>query len=82
MVMSEKIGKQTALKLICTTYSRFSGPVKKLRNRVPASNAMERDIRIDNRNGSPVDRGATIYYKYIHNNYNLESSYYIRKKKT
>jgi hypothetical protein len=35
MVMSTKIGKQTALKLICTTYSEFSGPVKKLRNRVP-----------------------------------------------
>ncbi|MDR1308102.1 MAG: hypothetical protein LBK74_11080 [Treponema sp.] len=35
--MGEKIDKQTALDLICTTYSEFSSPVKKLRSRVPVS---------------------------------------------
>ncbi|MDR2663003.1 MAG: hypothetical protein LBC31_08410 [Treponema sp.] len=33
--MSEKIGRRTAFDLICVTYSQFSVPVKKLRNRVP-----------------------------------------------
>jgi hypothetical protein len=35
MGMSEKIGRRTAFDLICATYSQFSVPVKKLRNRVP-----------------------------------------------